>query len=165
MAEVELAPSAQAIPMDETKVEIETEASNGDSKMEEDPAEEAVSKSEFTSEVFKVEINGLPKFFGVGQMKKLFGKFKLNYHKIKPAGRNASYMFVNFTNEADREKAITVLTDKEVKGRMIKVRELKHTMAYTFIVNIHGSLNLIPDFQSACGQGSHEKTGGGVTEL
>ena len=110
--------------MDETKAEPESEATNGDgdSKMEEDTA---VPKSEFTSEVFKVEINGLPKFFGVGQMKKLFGKFKLNYHKIKPAGRNASYMFVNFTNEEDREKAIAVLTDKEVKGRAIKVRERK----------------------------------------
>ena len=38
----------------------------------------------FTSEIFKIELQGLPRFFGVGQAKKIFNsKLKLNCHKIK----------------------------------------------------------------------------------
>ena len=48
----------------------------------------------FTSEIFKIEINNLPKFFGVGEAKKLLvKKLGLNPHKIKPAGRNAKAHF------------------------------------------------------------------------
>ena len=51
----------------------------------------------FTSENFKIEVNGLPKFFGVGEAKKLFKKLGLRAHKFKPVGgHNAKYMFVNF---------------------------------------------------------------------
>jgi tRNA (uracil-5-)-methyltransferase len=70
----------------------------------------------FTSEDFKIEINGLPKFFGVSDAKKLFLRNQLSFHKMKPCGRGAHYMFVNFKNEEDREKAVAVLDGIKVKG-------------------------------------------------
>ena len=35
----------------------------------------------FTSEIFKIEVKNLPKYFGVGQMKKFLGKMQLKFHK------------------------------------------------------------------------------------
>ena len=74
-----------------------------------DLKQEINSRVGFTSEEFKIEINGLPRFFGVSDTKKLFARNELSYHKMKPCGKGATYMFVNFKNEEDREKAIAVL--------------------------------------------------------
>ena len=39
-------------------------------------------RTEFSSENFKIEVKHLPKFFGVGQMKKLLeNKLQLKYHR------------------------------------------------------------------------------------
>ena len=35
----------------------------------------------FSSENFKIEVRNLPKYFGVGQMKKFLGKMKLKFHR------------------------------------------------------------------------------------
>ena len=52
-------------------------------------------QKDFTSEIFKIEIGNLPKFYGIGQMKKLLNKkLNLNSCKLKPIGK--SFMFVNF---------------------------------------------------------------------
>ena len=75
----------------------------------------------FSSEEFKIEIQNLPKFFGVGQIKKvLTNKLKLKFHKVKPVGHGAKYMFVNFSNEEDREEAIAKLDGYELKGNKLK---------------------------------------------
>lgn len=75
----------------------------------------------FTSENFKIEVNGLPKFFGVGEAKKLFKKLKLNSHKFKPVGgASARYMFVNFSNEEDKNQAIKILDGYKLKGSTLK---------------------------------------------
>ena len=45
--------------------------------------------------LFKIEIQNLPKFYGMGQMKKLLNKkLNLNTCKLKPVGKN--FMFVTF---------------------------------------------------------------------
>ena len=55
----------------------------------------AAADRNFSSEDFKIELQNLPKYFGMGQMKKLINKkLKLNAHKLKPCGSN--YMFVCF---------------------------------------------------------------------
>ena len=82
-----------------------------------DLKQEINSRVGFTSEEFKIEINGLPRFFGVSDAKKLFARNQLSYHKMKPCGKGATYMFVNFKNEEDREKAIAVLDGQ--KGEYI----------------------------------------------
>ena len=86
----------------------------------------------FSSESFKIEIQNLPKFFGIGQIKKvLIKKLNLKPHKLKPVGSGAKYMFVNFSNEEDREEAIAKLDGYELKGnklRAFKARAAKDPM-------------------------------------
>ena len=84
-----------------------------------DLKQEINSRVGFTSEEFKIEINGLPRFFGVSDAKKLFARNELSYHKMKPCGKGATYMFVNFKNEEDREKAIAVLDGQN--GKQVKI--------------------------------------------
>jgi len=80
----------------------------------------------FTSEVFKIEVQGLPKYFGVGEAKKIFNKkLDLKTHKIKPCGPKANYMFINFRNEEDREHAIRVLDGYVIKGSKLKAFKSK----------------------------------------
>lgn len=77
-------------------------------------------RSGISTENFKIELQGLPKFFGVSQAKKLLTKNKLDFHKVKPCGKNATYMFINFKSEEGREKALNVLNGITVKGKTIR---------------------------------------------
>jgi len=79
-----------------------------------------IKREGFTSENFKIELNNLPKFFSVGQAKKLFKNLGLQAHKFKPVGHNARYMFVNFSNEDDRRKAVDKLNGFKVKGNKLR---------------------------------------------
>ena len=99
----------------ETDVQMEEE--NNEKKVQEEcqaPSEDAenaveIKREGFTSENFKIELNNLPKFFSVGQAKKLFKNLGLQVHKFKPVGHNARYMFINFKNDEDRRKAVNKL--------------------------------------------------------
>ena len=46
-------------------------------------------RTTFTSEVFKIEMQGIPKFFSVSQAKKMLLNLGLQPHKIKPCGQGA----------------------------------------------------------------------------
>ncbi len=87
----------------------------------------------FSSENFKIEIANLPRFFGVSQAKKFLMKtMGLKVHKIKPCGKKATWMFVNFANEEDRELAIAKLDGFKLKGhklRAFKAKAAKDPMA------------------------------------
>lgn len=52
----------------------------------------------FTSEIFKVEIQNLPKYIGFNDLKKFLNKQGLNPHKIKLIGRQ-TFAFVTFKNQ------------------------------------------------------------------
>lgn len=52
----------------------------------------------FTSEIFKVEIQNLPKYIGFSDLKKFLNKHGLNPHKIKLMGKQA-FAFVTFKNQ------------------------------------------------------------------
>ena len=52
--------------------------------------------------------------------KKLLQRFGLKPHKVKPGGPGAHYMFINFANEEERNKAIEVLDGFVFKGRKLK---------------------------------------------
>ena len=59
------------------------------------PNHSTQTSSDFTSEIFKIEIQNLPRFYGIGQMKKLLNqKLKLNSCKLKPVGK--TFMFACF---------------------------------------------------------------------
>eukprot|EP00088_Acartia_fossae_P050337 TRINITY_DN5634_c0_g2_i2.p1 TRINITY_DN5634_c0_g2~~TRINITY_DN5634_c0_g2_i2.p1 ORF type:complete len:664 (-),score=136.75 TRINITY_DN5634_c0_g2_i2:71-2062(-) len=84
------------------------------------PNHSTQSNSDFTSEIFKIEIQNLPRFYGIGQMKKLLNqKLKLNSCKLKPVGK--TFMFACFRNEEDRQKALSVLDGFTFKNSKLKV--------------------------------------------
>ena len=111
-----------------------------------DLEKEISSREGFTSDQFKIEIQNLPRFFGIGQYKKLFVKKNITFHKIKPCGKNATYMFVNFKNAEDRDKAIDILNGFELKGRKLrafKAKPPKDPMLKKLEDNVQGESKLL----------------------
>ena len=77
----------------------------------------------FSSEDFKIEVQNLPRFCGHSQLKKLFShKLKLNFHKLKPCGPKANWMYICFKNEEDKEKAIGVIDGFVYKGSKLRAK-------------------------------------------
>lgn len=78
----------------------------------------------FTSEIFKVEIQNLPKFIGFNDLKKFLVKHGLNPHKIKLFKRE-TYAFVTFRSAEERDKAMKVVHGVLWKGRVLSLRLAK----------------------------------------
>ena len=107
----------QTINIPEEKITENTK--NGDSV--ENNSNSELQRKGFTSENFKIEVNGLPNFFGVGEAKKLFKKLGLKAHKFKPVGgHKAKYMFVNFSDNDEKMRAIKMLDGFKLKGSSLK---------------------------------------------
>ena len=83
-------------------------------------------KNLFSSEDFKIEVQNLPKFYGMGQMKKLFtNKLKLNPHKLKPCGPKTNYMYVCFKSEEDKQKALLTIEGFNFKGNKLRAKSVR----------------------------------------
>ncbi|XP_035412881.1 tRNA (uracil-5-)-methyltransferase homolog A [Cygnus atratus] len=78
----------------------------------------------FTSEIYKVEIQNLPKYIGFNDVKKFLAKYGLSPHKIKLFGRQ-TFAFVTFKSEDERDKAARALHGVLWKGRVLSVRLAK----------------------------------------
>ena len=109
----------------EANVEIEIPDKSTEETVDVDTRKDLISdncqRKGFTSENFKIEINGLPKFFGVGEAKKLFKKLGLKAHKFKPVGgKSAKYMFVNFSDDDEKLRAIKMIDGFKLKGSCLK---------------------------------------------
>ncbi|KAM9371614.1 tRNA (uracil-5-)-methyltransferase homolog A [Phaethornis superciliosus] len=78
----------------------------------------------FTSEIYKVEIQNLPKYIGFNDVKKFLAKYGLNPHKIKLFGKQ-TFAFVTFKSEEERDKAMRVLHGVLWKNRHLSVRLAK----------------------------------------
>ncbi|KAM6964836.1 tRNA (uracil-5-)-methyltransferase homolog A [Aplochiton taeniatus] len=78
----------------------------------------------FTSEIFKVEIQNLPKYIGFNDMKKFLAKHGLNPHKVKLFARQ-SFAFVTFKNAEERDKAMKMVHGMQWKGQVLSVRLAK----------------------------------------
>ncbi|XP_018117661.1 tRNA (uracil-5-)-methyltransferase homolog A isoform X2 [Xenopus laevis] len=78
----------------------------------------------FTSEIFKVEIQNLPKYIGFNDIKKFLGKYGLNPHKIKLL-KKQTFAFVTFKSEEERDKAMKVIHGVKWKNRQLSVRLAK----------------------------------------
>jgi len=88
--------------------------------------EEKTEKKLFSSEDFKIEVQNLPKYFGMGQLKKLFSnKMKLDFHKLKPCGPKTNYMYICFKNDEDKQKALMVIEGFEFKGNKLRAKSIK----------------------------------------
>nr|XP_056715447.1 tRNA (uracil-5-)-methyltransferase homolog A [Euleptes europaea] len=78
----------------------------------------------FTSEIYKVEIQNLPKYIGFNEVKKFLAKYGLHPHKIKLLGKQ-TFAFVTFKSEEERDKAMKVLHGVLWKNRNLSVRLAK----------------------------------------
>ncbi|KAM9330866.1 tRNA (uracil-5-)-methyltransferase homolog A [Gastrophryne carolinensis] len=78
----------------------------------------------FTSEIYKVEIQNLPKYIGFNDVKKFLAKYGLNPHKIKLMSKQ-TFAFVTFKSEEERDKAMKVVHGTMWKNRALSVRLAK----------------------------------------
>nr|XP_060641687.1 tRNA (uracil-5-)-methyltransferase homolog A isoform X1 [Anolis sagrei ordinatus] len=78
----------------------------------------------FTSEIYKVEIQNLPKYIGFHEVKKFLAKYGLNPHKIKLLGKQ-TFAFVTFKSEEERDKAVKVLHGVRWKNQNLSIRLAK----------------------------------------
>ncbi|KAG8146316.1 hypothetical protein E2320_012676 [Naja naja] len=78
----------------------------------------------FTSEIYKVELQNLPRYIGFNEVKKFLAKYGLNPHKIKLMGKQ-TFAFVTFKSEQERDKAMKVLHGVRWKNRNLSVRLAK----------------------------------------
>ncbi|NWU61567.1 TRM2A methyltransferase, partial [Pterocles burchelli] len=78
----------------------------------------------FTSEIYKVEIQNLPKYIGFNDVKKFLAKQGLSPHKIKLFGKQ-TFAFVTFRSEEERDRALRVLHGARWKGRHLSLRPAK----------------------------------------
>ncbi|MCJ8747146.1 hypothetical protein PDJAM_G00150020 [Pangasius djambal] len=78
----------------------------------------------FTSEIFKVKIQNLPKYICFNDLKKFLNKHGLNPHKIKLMGKE-SFAFVTFKNQKDRDEAMKLVHGVQWKGKVLSVRLAK----------------------------------------
>ncbi|XP_073955860.1 tRNA (uracil-5-)-methyltransferase homolog A [Choristoneura fumiferana] len=74
----------------------------------------------FSSEKFKIELRGLPKFYGIAELKKLMNqKLSLNTSKIKRPKNGSHWLYACFQNDEDRNKAIEALNGFSWKGKTL----------------------------------------------
>lgn len=86
--------------MDTNENEGQVPADGSDKQVVVKPEIGYLSHEGFTSEIFKIEVKGLPKYYGFSEMKKLVNvKLKLDSNKIKIPGRNSDFAFICFKNE------------------------------------------------------------------
>ncbi|XP_063820786.1 tRNA (uracil-5-)-methyltransferase homolog A [Pseudophryne corroboree] len=78
----------------------------------------------FTSEIFKVEIQNLPKYIGFNDIKKFLAKYGLNPHKIKLMQKQ-TFAFVTFKSVEERDRAMKVIHGVMWKNRLLNVRLAK----------------------------------------
>ncbi|XP_045772412.1 tRNA (uracil-5-)-methyltransferase homolog A [Maniola jurtina] len=80
----------------------------------------------FSSEKFKIELRGLPKFYGIAELKKLMNnKLGLNTSKIKRPKNGSHWLYACFQNDEERTKAIAALNGYSWKGKTLIAEEAK----------------------------------------
>ncbi|XP_041059333.1 tRNA (uracil-5-)-methyltransferase homolog A [Carcharodon carcharias] len=78
----------------------------------------------FTSEIYKIEIQNLPKFVSFSDLRKFLSRNSLVPHKIKLFGKRP-FAFVTFKEEQERDRAMEVLQGQVWKNRNLRVRLAK----------------------------------------
>ncbi|CAK1580486.1 unnamed protein product [Parnassius mnemosyne] len=79
-----------------------------------------LNRGGFSSEMFKIELRGLPKFYGIAELKKLMNqKLGLNTSKIKRPKNGSRWLYACFQNDEERGKAIAALNGYSWKGKTL----------------------------------------------
>jgi tRNA (uracil-5-)-methyltransferase len=124
---------------DSKKLKIDEESCSNDTEEQPNKPSESVQDElqgdaylytrtgRFTSELFKIEINNLPKYMNFVDLKKLFrNKIQINPLKLKVI-RNGSkgFAFATFHNEEERTKVIEMMDGMTVKNCQLRVHKAK----------------------------------------
>lgn len=118
------APFVKTEGMTEEKAQEDTEENNQKNTTDASNMYRYIKDDLFTSEIYKVEIQNLPKYIGFNEVKKFLAKYGLNPHKIKLLGKQ-TFAFVTFKSEEERDKAMKVLHGVLWKNRHLSVRLAK----------------------------------------
>ncbi|KAK9503996.1 hypothetical protein O3M35_010444 [Rhynocoris fuscipes] len=82
-----------------------------------------IKNNGFTSEKFKIEIRGLPKYYGLGELRKLLNvKLKLNCNKVKCPGKVSRWVYACFRSEQDKLNALSQLSGLRWKGATLQTK-------------------------------------------
>ncbi|XP_073980075.1 tRNA (uracil-5-)-methyltransferase homolog A isoform X2 [Rhodnius prolixus] len=82
-----------------------------------------IEKNGFTSEKFKIEIRGLPKYYGMGELRKLLNvKLKLNCNKVKSPGNRSKWVYACFRSEEEKGVALEKLSGLVWKGSKLQTK-------------------------------------------
>ncbi|XP_043267393.1 tRNA (uracil-5-)-methyltransferase homolog A-like [Venturia canescens] len=85
-----------------------------------------LDRKDFTSEKYKIEIRGLPKYYGIGELKKFLNdKLELGTNKVKPPKRGSGWVYVCFRSEESREHAITIINGLTWKNSKLTAQAAK----------------------------------------
>ncbi|XP_076242673.1 tRNA (uracil-5-)-methyltransferase homolog A [Calliopsis andreniformis] len=85
-----------------------------------------LDRDDFTSEKYKIEVRGLPKYYGIGEFKKLLNeKLDLQSCKVKPPRKGSEWLYVSFRSEENRQKAIETLNGILWKNSKLKAQIAK----------------------------------------
>lgn len=109
-----------------SEVEIKIENKDPDSVVTSVKSEEYayLDKGGFSSENYKIELRGLPKYYGIAELKKLMNtKLNLNVSKIKRPRTGSHWLYACFQNEEARKKAIVTLNGYSWKGKVLQAEE------------------------------------------
>ncbi|KAM6423114.1 tRNA (uracil-5-)-methyltransferase homolog A isoform 1-T2 [Liasis olivaceus] len=103
---------------------VQTEEKNTENTSDTSNMYRYIKDDLFTSEIYKVELQNLPKYIGFNEVKKFLARYGLNPHKIKLMGKQ-TFAFVTFKSEEERDKAMKVLHGVRWKNRNLSVRLAK----------------------------------------
>lgn len=112
-------PAVKDDPIEEKNQENPPAEGDGDSNMY-----RYIKGDLFTSEIFKVEIQNLPKYIGFNDLKKFLNKHGINPHKIKLFSKQM-FAFVTFKNQEERDKAMKSVHGMQWKSKVLSVRLAK----------------------------------------
>ncbi|XP_063974795.1 tRNA (uracil-5-)-methyltransferase homolog A-like [Diachasmimorpha longicaudata] len=85
-----------------------------------------LDREDFTSEKYKIEIQGLPKYYGMKELKNLLNnKLELESSKVKPPKKGSGWLFVCFKSEEAVEKAINTINGLTWKNCKLMARKAK----------------------------------------
>jgi RNA recognition motif-containing protein len=77
----------------------------------------------------KIYVGNLPWSVDHGKLKELFSSYgeieEATVISDKYSGRSKGFGFVTFINDADADKAVAEMNDKEIEGRPLKVNEAR----------------------------------------
>ncbi|XP_066594850.1 tRNA (uracil-5-)-methyltransferase homolog A-like [Prorops nasuta] len=107
------------------KVEPEPVSSDETVKKNDDPYA-YLDRDDFTSEKYKIEVRGLPKYYGVGELKRFINeKLDLKSCKIKPLKKGCNILYLCFRNEENKLRAISVLNGIQWKSKTLRAQPAK----------------------------------------